>query len=70
MASTKVAEVKLIHNQTNKSMSIHFHRAHIFVVMMELMKERGTNKQAWMDTRVNAEIDGATSALAQIGRLE
>jgi hypothetical protein len=28
-----------------------------------------TNKQSWMETQLEAEVDGATSALAQIGRL-
>jgi hypothetical protein len=38
--------------------------------MMELAKERGLNKEAWMETRVQSEIECATSALAQIGHLE
>lgn len=38
--------------------------------MMELAKQRGLNKEAWMETRVQSEIESATSALAQIGHLE
>jgi hypothetical protein len=38
--------------------------------MMELAKERGLSKEAWMETRVQSEIECATSALAQIGHLE
>jgi hypothetical protein len=37
--------------------------------MMQLVKERGLMKQSWMETQLEAEVDGATSALAQIGRL-
>lgn len=37
--------------------------------MIQLAKERSIGKQAWLETRVESEIDGATSALAQIGRL-
>ena len=37
--------------------------------IIQLAKERSISKQAWMETRVESEIDGAASALAQIGQL-
>lgn len=38
--------------------------------MYELMKERGINKQDWMETRMQCEIDRAASAFANLGQLE
>ncbi len=38
--------------------------------IIQLAKERSISKQAWMETRVESEIDGAASALAQIGKLD
>ena len=62
---------KYIHQEKEKQRTEPYwrHKRNI-QAMFQLVKQHGLNKQEWINTRVQAKVDLATSVFAQIGRLE